>query len=131
MIVVLAILGATLGLVLTRGPAHSAALDMRSATASVAGALRLARTRAIVTNRPVATAFDPAYSTLRVGDDPIRMLPGGIRFSVVTVQEQVPAIRFFPDGSSTGGRVELTEDGQRAQVGVDWLTGRVSIGPEP
>jgi general secretion pathway protein H len=37
-------------------------------------------------------------------------------------------IRFFPDGSSTGGRITVMMQEQRAEVVVDWLTGQVDIG---
>jgi general secretion pathway protein H len=36
-------------------------------------------------------------------------------------------IRFFPDGTSTGGRVTLTGSGSRYNVVVDWLTGLAAI----
>lgn len=36
-------------------------------------------------------------------------------------------IRFFPDGSSTGGFVRLSVGDSALRVEVDWLTGRVSI----
>ncbi|HYZ64612.1 MAG TPA: pseudopilin H, partial [Acetobacteraceae bacterium] len=54
----LVILGLVAGLVLVRGPQRSAEVDMRQATGLVAGALRVARSRAIATNRPVAVRFD-------------------------------------------------------------------------
>jgi len=127
MLVVLTILGLVGGLLLARGPARSAALDMRAATTTVAGALRLARTRAIATNRPTLVRFDTASGHLQVGSDAARSLPSGIAMAVVTVREQGPAIRFLPDGSSTGGRVELAGAGRTAQMEVDWLTGRVSL----
>ena len=38
---------------------------------------------------------------------------------------------FFPNGTSTGGTLVLeASDGRRA-VNVDWLTGRVTVGPAP
>jgi len=39
-------------------------------------------------------------------------------------------IRFNPDGSSTGGRISLADGRRRIGVGVDWLTGRVSVADE-
>ena len=36
-------------------------------------------------------------------------------------------IRFFPDGSSTGGSVELTAREQTYKVNVEWISGRVSV----
>jgi general secretion pathway protein H len=41
--------------------------------------------------------------------------------------EQQGGIRFFPDGSSTGGRIILSGAGKEHRIDVDWLTGRVSL----
>jgi general secretion pathway protein H len=37
------------------------------------------------------------------------------------------AIRFYPDGSSTGGRVMLAREDRKFLVEVDWMTGQVKI----
>jgi general secretion pathway protein H len=129
MLVVLVILGIIGGIVLTNGPSHSAALDMRAASTEVAAALRLGRTRAIALNRPISVFFDPAHDTYRVGGDPIRTLPRGIDLSITSEAGEGPSIQFLPDGSASGGRVMLAGEGRATQVGVDWLTGRVSIAP--
>lgn len=129
---VLAILGLVAGLVAARGPQRSAALDLRAAAAQVAGAMRLARTQAIAGNTPVAVQLDPAAHALRVGAAAPRRLPPGLAVSVISVAEPGrPSITFAPDGSSTGGRVELAAGARRMQVGVDWLTGRVSVADAP
>jgi general secretion pathway protein H len=127
MIVVLVILGLVSGLVMTRGPSRSATLDMRVATAALAAVLRSGRSEAIASNRAVSVRFDASTATLRIGSGTPHSLPAGFGFSVITAGDQGAAIRFFPDGSSTGGRVELVGAGRTAQVGVDWLTGRVSV----
>jgi general secretion pathway protein H len=36
-------------------------------------------------------------------------------------------IRFNPDGSSTGGRISVADGARSIAVGVDWLSGRVSV----
>ena len=36
-------------------------------------------------------------------------------------------VRFFPDGTSTGGRLTLTQNERKYYVVVDWLTGRVEL----
>lgn len=41
--------------------------------------------------------------------------------------EQVASIRFFPDGSSTGGRITLEWENQIKQIDVNWITGQVTI----
>ena len=43
------------------------------------------------------------------------------------VDESQGGIRFYPDGSSTGGRIELQLLGDRAAVNVQWSTGVVTV----
>ncbi len=134
MIVVLAVLGLVGGLVLARGPQRSAALEMRAAANAVAQTLRVARTQAIMSNRRVTVALDPRAATLRIGAGAPRSLPAGVAMSVVTTADLAGAqagIAFLPDGSSSGGRVELAAGARRMQVGVEWLTGRVSVADGP
>jgi general secretion pathway protein H len=42
---------------------------------------------------------------------------------------QVGAVRFYPDGSSTGGRIVVARGDHGYQVGVQWLTGRIRLAP--
>jgi general secretion pathway protein H len=43
------------------------------------------------------------------------------------VDESRAGIRFFGDGSSTGGRIELKLLGDRAAINVQWATGAVTV----
>jgi general secretion pathway protein H len=43
------------------------------------------------------------------------------------IGESTGGIRFFPDGSSSGGRIELRLRGDRAAVNVRWSTGTVTL----
>ena len=43
------------------------------------------------------------------------------------LDEGVGRIRFFPDGSSTGGLIRLVQGNARADVRSDWLTGLVTV----
>ena len=43
--------------------------------------------------------------------------------------ENAGGIRFFPDGSSTGGSVLLSVDERKWYVTVGWLTGEISQDP--
>jgi len=125
MLIVLVILGLTLGIVLLRGPAGSKTLDIRAAASDVAEALRLARAEAIRTDRPVTFRLDPAHHRFSVGQV-VHELPASLDLSLVSVAGGPPGIGFAPDGSSTGGRVELARGGQGIAVGVDWISGRVT-----
>lgn len=124
MMVVLAVLGLVAGLILLRGPQRSASLDMRQATSLVAGGLRLARSQAIARNRPVPVRFGADGTALQVGRQPVEALPPGIR-RVAGAQ----VIVFRPDGSSSGGTIELGGGARKASIAVNWLTGRVTNTP--
>jgi general secretion pathway protein H len=68
----------------------------------------------------------------RVGDGAERHLPANLSFELLTIVGEsrgagIGDIRFNPDGSSTGGRIVLAGAQQRMAVGVDWLTGRVTV----
>jgi general secretion pathway protein H len=121
-LVVMVVLGMIAGLIAYRGPPRSRSLDLQAQTAEVARTLRAARSRAITANRSVSVTFDPTARTVSV-DGVVRPFP--------TALAKRAGIRFSPDGSSSGGRVELAAGERRQSVSVDWLTGRVSIGALP
>ena len=61
-----------------------------------------------------------------------RVLPEGMSAQLTTAEslltgDTAGAIDFFPDGSSTGGRVVLGLDDQSLQVDIEWLTGRIRV----
>jgi general secretion pathway protein H len=80
----------------------------------------------------VAFDLDVTGHLYRVGKGAERRLPANLSIELVTITGEsrgvrVADIRFNPDGSSTGGRIVLAEGERRTAVGVDWLTGRVSV----
>lgn len=61
--------------------------------------------------------------------------PDGVAVELYTAEGETrpdnsAAIRFFPDGSSTGGYVRLTQGNLSYRISVNWLTGRVHIDNE-
>ncbi len=122
MLVVVAILGIVGTIVLGRGPAHSARQDVRAATAILSGALRLARSQAIATDRPVLFVLDPVSHRWQVGQAVPSQLPGTLALAAPQ-----RGIVFSPEGGSSGGAIAVASGTVRAMVGVDWLTGRVSV----
>jgi general secretion pathway protein H len=132
MLVVVAVMGFALGLIITRGPVRSQSLEMKAAVNEVAQGLRLARSRAIATNTPVQFAVDVPARSFRIDRGAPTILPSSLSIAMTAVSQEtlgsrLGAIRFNGDGSATGGRIELADGQRRAQVGVDWLTGRVSV----
>jgi general secretion pathway protein H len=134
MIVVLVVLGLMVGLVVARGPQRSPTLDLSAAASEVAQALRVARSQAIATDRPVSVRIDVAAHSYAVGAAAPRTLPAALGIKLVSVAGEAAgtsgAIRFSPDGSSSGGSVDLALGARHAHVGVNWLTGRVTLGED-
>lgn len=98
----------------------------------VAAALRHTRLRAEATHTQQWFTLDlRARSYASPGRDP-KILPNGVAVNVTSAAEDAPVagvarIRFFPDGSSTGGHVVLSRKGRSARVDIDWLTGAVTL----
>ncbi len=98
----------------------------------VAATLRKSRSQAIIENRDLAVTVDIADRIVRIDDETARPLPDGVRlrvYSAVSEQqdESTAGIRFFPDGSSTGGEIILQDSRSVYHVQVEWLTGQVAI----
>jgi general secretion pathway protein H len=132
MIVVLAILGFALVLVVGYKPPWSSGLGLKGTAAELASGLRLARSEAIASNRSVVLGLDLIGHRYRVGTGAERRLPGNVSIELLTIAGERQGvgsgdISFNPDGSSTGGRITLADGRQRLAVGVDWLTGRISV----
>jgi general secretion pathway protein H len=108
-------------------------LDVDVAARAVGDALRQARSQAVLQNREQVFALDVEERLFRAGERraPVQM-PKNIEVTFQTARselmsERIGQIRFFPDGTATGGRIGLTLDGRHAEVGVDWLTGLISV----
>jgi len=131
-VVTVAILGLALVLVASYKPPWSSGLGLKGTASELASGLRLARSEAIASNRPVRFNLDVTCHVYRVGTGADRRLPANLSIELLTItgensRASVGDIRFNPDGSSTGGRIILAEGTRRTAVGVDWLTGRVSV----
>ena len=136
MIIVLVILGLVVGIAAARGPARSHGLEVKRIVATVAEALRSARGRAIAINRPVLVAIDGARGSVAVAGGPTIQVRPELDLTAATSPTGEPdkklvGIRFAPDGSSSGGRIVLADGKRQTQIGVDWLTGRVSVTDVP
>ena len=88
--------------------------------------LRQARSDAIVAGRTIAFRADVGRRLFGV-DKTDRALEEGVELSVETPLAHAGEIRFFADGSASGGLVELANPAGRDRVQVDWLTGKASL----
>jgi len=107
--------------------------ELRAAARQLAAGLRKARGHAISSRQEATLTVDVEQHHFKVAGDPRRYsLPKSAELSVYTaqseaVEDKVAAIRFYPDGSSTGGAITVADGTAKFRVDVDWLTGNVTI----
>lgn len=107
-------------------------VELKSAARRTAATLRLARESAIRSGRESVLLVDLAAHRLELAGYRALTLPDGITLTLETASRdltdaQQGRIRFYPDGSSTGGRIILSRGKQGYQIGVTWLTGRIAL----
>lgn len=131
LLVVLTILGLALILVMPTLNRLLPGLELRTEARDAASVLREARARAIGRNEEVTVVVDLERGALEVGGRPALQLNRRIDAPVLSEVSHsgraYTEIRFYPDGTSTGGRLTLALGEREEHVVVDWLTGAVSL----
>ena len=94
--------------------------------------LRMAQALAVATGQPQEVRVEPAAQAWSGPRGRGRTLPAGMQLAFVGVRQVQPAdgvgaIRFFPEGGSTGGRVRVQHGSAAWDVDVAWLTGEVRM----
>jgi general secretion pathway protein H len=136
MMIVLVIAGLLVAVAAPNFGPMLARAQLYSATRDIASALRHARGQAVVRGRETTFELNVHKGRYRISDrGKIFSLPGEVKLSLYTTEsetldEGTGRIRFFPDGSATGGRVTLAAGGQKRFVDVNWLTGEVRLREE-
>lgn len=132
LLVVMVIIALVLGLVATSISRSISGAESRVAARKVAAALRYTRSQAILKKQQTVFIVDTDERSYQApGKKPV-MLPEGMDVLLTTARseftsENVGGIRFFPDGGSTGGHVELIVNGREYRVNVAWLTGEARL----
>ena len=132
-VVVLALAGIMYAVLLAVPGRGASTQDLKAAARLLASGLRQAQTTAMVTRRDQVLTVDlDAREFVMPGETEARKLPENIELKLYTAQSEVASqnkggIRFYPDGSSTGGRITVSSGERKFLVDVDWLTGRVAI----
>jgi general secretion pathway protein H len=108
-------------------------VELKSSARKVAAGLRQARNIAVGQRKEAVLQVDLDRRLFRLtGEEHDYALPEQVDLKLYTAQqelvgEKLGSIRFFPDGSSTGGRVTVAAGERKYDIDVDWLTGRVDI----
>ncbi|MEQ9465298.1 MAG: GspH/FimT family pseudopilin [Haliea sp.] len=119
-----------------------ATMQYRDAIRNMTGAATTARYQAINTGKahdllvaPDAHRYAVQLAESRFDPERAAEIPDALSIAMevsqsLVTERGVGVIRFYPDGTSTGGSITLTRasgDGQR--IRVDWLLGRVTHEP--
>ena len=106
---------------------------LKVAARDMVSALRYARGQALMSHQEATVTIDLGDNSYTVSDrDKIYLIPKTIALTVVTAQseltgEGLATMRFFADGSSTGGRITLERGKSAWQININWLSGQIKL----
>ena len=133
LLVVLALVGLSLSVV---GPPVGRSLDasrLKASTRSLLITARTARSLARTEQREVTLMIDVESRTYGLDEQrDLSIQPKAAKSEVTAAEserrtENLIGVRFFPNGSATGGLINLSLNNQRHAIKIDWLTGLAEI----
>jgi len=109
---------------------------VRAASRDLVAALRYTRGQAIVKGKQEVLLLDLDDNSYKAPGKPAVKLPGDMELRLTTAeQEQTGSnsggIRFFADGSSTGGNIAILQGQREWRINVAWLTGEIALDEQP
>lgn len=110
--------------------------QLKAISRDLSSALRYARGQALISHDEISVAIDLAENTYQVSNrDKIYHFSDEIDVTLVIAQdefegEEIGHLRFYADGSSSGGRITLEWGDLVNIVDVNWLSGKVDITDE-
>ena len=128
-VTLMATLAAVLAPILIPSPSRT----LRNSASEIATTLRETRRQAQAQQARRRFVVDTAARRYGIeGAASWHQLPDGVEVELTTAESLVRdrqrgGIDFFPDGSSTGGRVALGMEGRALRVDIEWLTGRIRV----
>jgi general secretion pathway protein H len=132
LMVVMVIISLVMGLVATSMSRSVSSAEARAASRQLVASIRYTRARAIIDKQEQVFQVDTENRSYQAPGRKQIDLPEGVDVTITTARsevtsESVSGIRFFPDGGSTGGHIELTVNDREYRVNVAWLTGETSL----
>ncbi|MGD9021675.1 MAG: GspH/FimT family pseudopilin [Lysobacterales bacterium] len=130
--VVMVIIALVMGLVATSMSRSVSGAEARAAARELVSSLRYTRAQAILDKSEKVFEVDTDERSYQAPGREQVKLPEGVDITITTALSEITAdgiagIRFFPDGGSTGGHIELTVNEREYRVNVAWLTGETRL----
>jgi general secretion pathway protein H len=142
LIVVLTIIGLSVSFVIPTLSKFSKTMELKGAVKKVSAILRYGRSEAVHKGRAYQVLFNPESREIRARlvetdenktSEKVYFLPRGIDLKEIDAgspqnPSDLPAIEFYPNGGSSGGRVVLNSQGRKGYgIKVHFLTGMVMV----
>lgn len=130
--VVMVIVALIMGMVATSMSHSVSSAEARASARELVASLRYTRARAILDKSEQVFEVNTEDRSYQAPGRKLVELPEGVDVTITTArseitEEDVAGIRFFPDGGSTGGHIELTVNDREYRINVAWLTGETSL----
>lgn len=132
LMVVLVIISLVMGLVATSMSRSISGAEARATSRKLVASLRYTRARAIIDKQEHVFEVNTEDRSYQAPGRKQVDLPEGVDLTITTARseitsEAVSGIRFFPDGGSTGGHIELMVNDREYRVNIAWLTGETRL----
>lgn len=127
LLVVMAIAALIVGLVPPAITRVMPGLHLKAASQDLAKSLWQARNLAVARGRTTDVLLRKEPPSYRIGEERFASLPEHVELSGEPAGADEYRLRFYADGSSSGGKIVLKGPNGRYALDVDWLTGRVKI----
>jgi len=111
-------------------------LKLKAAARDLIQEIRYIQNAAIINSTPAGIRFDLStgeYRSALVNGGKQRSLPKGLSLSLAESglksldDRQVASFVFYPDGSSSGGAIFLSNETTSLEIRVDWLTSKIQV----
>lgn len=132
MIVVIVLIGIVASVVTFSFTRSLAGARIQAASNDLVAGLRYTRGQAIVKGEQKVLLLDLEKNTWLAPGKAERALPKDMILRLTTAQQELTSnktggIRFFPDGSSTGGNIAVVLGEREWKINVGWLTGEITL----
>jgi general secretion pathway protein H len=132
MLLVLVVLALVAAMTTARFGASNATENLQGTAQEIASRYRAARSGAVRGGNDQIVLIDLAERVMTGGDRaPLHIPPAFSILAETSATERpspsVAAVRFLPNGSSTGGMVRLASVSEAYEIRINWFTGRVSV----
>ena len=132
MIVVIVLIGIVASVVAFSFARSLSSARIQAASRDLVAALRYTRGQAIVKGEQKVLMLDLEKNAYQAPGKGEIALPKDMVMRLTTAQKELTSenaggIRFFPDGSSTGGNIAVVLGEREWRINVGWLTGEITL----